>query len=57
MSDNVENYTHMKKSKYLENSANINLVENRGTKQKLIFEADKLKNDSKESDNISNKYI
>jgi len=54
MSDNVENYTHMKKSKYLENSANINLVENRGTKQKLIFEADKLKNDSKESDNISN---
>ena len=54
MSEDLENYTHMKKSKYTDNARNINLVENKSTKQKLFFEADKLKNDSKESDNISN---
>ena len=54
MSDDLENYTQMKKSTYLEDNAiNINLVENKSKKQKLISEADKLRNDSKESDNIS----
>ena len=54
MSDDIENYTQIKKSKYLNNARSTNLVENKSTKQKLFYEADKLKNDSKESDNISN---
>jgi len=55
MSDDLDNYSQIKKSKYLDDNAiNMNIVENKSKMQKLIFEADKLKNDSKESDNISN---
>ena len=53
MSDDLENYTHMKYPKYTDNIRKVNFINNRTTKQKLIFEADKLKNDSKEIDNIS----
>ena len=53
MTDDLENYTHMKKPKYIDNGKKVNFIDNKTTKQKLIFETDKLKNDSKESDNIS----
>ncbi len=57
MTDDLENYTHMKKPKYIDNGKKVNFIDNKTTKQKLIFETDKLKNDSKESDNISQNSI
>ena len=57
MTDDLENYIHMKKPKYIDNGKKVNFIDNKTTKQKLIFEADKLKNDSKESDNISQNSI
>jgi len=53
MNDDLENYTHMKKSKYIDNARKMNFFDNKTTKQKLISEVDKLKIDSKENDNFS----
>ena len=57
MSDDLENYTHMKMPKYIGNGKKVNFIDIKTTKQKLMFEANKLKIDSKESDNISQNSV